>query len=144
MARLTKFTAVETFVKELQTVFEQSGLTALRGNIPISKQKQALIARYVVTDSLRNEADDTWNSLRVYVNLTVFINHQKGFDYPAYQTAMDTLETKCIEKGYTFEIGIDSSDYTIGDISSIAKSKELEITALIKNIDIVENNEEES
>lgn len=138
MARLTKFAAVEAFVKSLETLFTESALVAYRGNIPSSKQKQAVIGRYVVTDTLRNEADNTWNSLRVYVNLTVFINHQKGFDYTAYKTTMDTLEKKCLENGYTFEIGIDSTEFTIGDQTSVAKSKEIEITALLKNKEILE------
>lgn len=138
-----KIDAIEEFVAEVEGVFKECGLQDrlgkskskyyfFRGSIPNAHASDKIVVRYIYTQNLPTEADNQWHSLDVYINATVFINSQDGFNDADYKHLVRLLEEKCIEHKIALEYGIDSSDYTIGDISTEAKSREIELSKIIK------------
>ena len=138
-----KIDAIDKFVAEVEGVFKECGLQNrlgksknkyyfFRGSIPNAHASDKIVIRYLYTQNLPTEADNQWHSLDVYVNATVFINSQDGYDDPDYKALMRSLEEKCVEHKIVLEYGTDSSDYTIGDISTEAKSREIEFSKIIK------------
>lgn len=139
-----KFDAIETFIEELESVFNACGLQYrfgeddnkycyFRDTIPSSHANDKLALRYVYTQTLNtNKADNTWHSLELIVNATIFVTSQDGFGDEDYKNLVRALETECAKHNITLQYGIDSSQYTIGDITSEAKSKEIEFSKIIK------------
>lgn len=139
-----KFDAIETFIEELESVFNACELQDrfggddnkyyyFRDTIPSSHANDKLALRYVYTQTLNtNKADNTWHSLELIVNATIFVNSQDGFGDEDYKNLVRELENECAKLNITLQYGIDSSQYTIGDITSEAKSKEIEFSKIIK------------
>lgn len=139
-----KFDAIETFILELESVFKACGLQDrfaeddnkyyfFRNTIPSSHANDKLAVRYVYTQTLNtNKADNTWHSLELIVNATIFVTSQDGFEDEDYKSLVRALETECEKHHITLGYGIDSSQYTVGDITSEAKSKEIEFSKTIK------------
>lgn len=138
-----KFDAIEEFISDLEIVFKKCGLQDengksknkyyfFRGSIPSKHSHDKIVLRYVFTQPISSSADNTWHSLDLYVNATVFINSQEGFKDKEYVSFMQLLEQKCVEHKIVLNYGIDSTEYNIGDISSVTKAKEIEFSKIIK------------
>ena len=138
-----KIDAIDAFVAEVESVFKECGLQDrlgkskskyyfFRGSIPKAHASDKIVVRYIYTQNVSTKADNQWHSLDVYVNATVFINSQDGFNDDDYKNLMRLLEEKCIEHKIALEYGIDSTDYTICDISTESKSREIEFSKIIK------------
>lgn len=139
-----KFDAIEKFISELESVFKICGLQDgfgeddskycfFRNTIPSAHANDKLVLRYAYTQTLNtNEADNTWHSLELIVNATIFVVSQDGFKDEDYIKFVRELEIECGKRHIALTFGVDSSQYTVGDITSESKSKEIEFSKIIK------------
>ena len=139
----TKFEAIEQFIKQLENVFDSCGLKSsqseengkyyyFRTAVPSEHAQDKIALRYAFTQTIKNGADNTWHSLDAYINATVFVNSSDGFLDSEYQTLIKNLEIECEKQGINMEIGVDSTEYGTGDISTDTKSKEIEFSKILK------------
>lgn len=137
-----KFEAIESFVSELEEVFNECGLQNkngtddkyfyFRSSIPSEHINDKIVLRYVFTQDISESADNTWHSMDVYINATVFINSAEGYDDVEYLGLMKQLEEKCVDYKISMDINIDSTEYIVGDATTETKCKQIEFSKIVK------------
>lgn len=138
-----KFEAIENFVSELEEIFNECGLQNkngtddsryyyFRSSIPSEHISDKIVLRYVFTQDISESADNTWHSMDIYVNATVFINSVNGYEDRDYLVLMKLLEEKCLEHKISMDINLDSSEYIVGDATTETKCKQIEFSKIVK------------
>ena len=139
----TKFEAIEEFIKQLESVFNSCGLKDcqsaqngeycyFRTSVPSEHANDRLVLRYAFTQTLTNEADNTWHSLDAYINATIFVNSSDGFLDSDYQNLLKNLELNCKKQNIAINYGVDDTQHNIGDDTTETKSKEIEFSKILK------------